>query len=179
MVKLYREFRLKDGRRVILRTPMWEDLDDLMELINSLVEEEALIVINRKVTREEEAEWLSEHLVNIEKGRAIVVTAEIGGKVIGNSEVTKLGGNQSHVGILGIIVAKEYRDLGIGMRMLETLIEESRKTGLKLLVLDMLSTNARARHVYEKVGFKEAGRVPKMVFTKEGYIDVIRMYLEL
>lgn len=91
MVKLYREFRLKDGRRVILMTPMWEDLDDLMELINPLVEEEALIVINRKVTREEEAEWLSEHLVNIEKGRAIVVTVEIGGKVIGNSEVTKLG----------------------------------------------------------------------------------------
>lgn len=63
--------------------------------------------------------------------------------------------------------------------MLETLIEESRKTGLKLLVLDMLSTNARARHVYEKVGFKEAGRVPKMGFTKEGHVNVIRMYLEL
>lgn len=179
MTKVYGEFRLKDGRKAVLRNPKWGDLDDLTELNNSLVEEGAPIAMNRRLAREEEAEWLAEHLVKIEKGKIIGVVAEIEGKVIGNSEVTRLGGNQSHVGILGVIVAKEYRDLGVGTKMLETLIEESRGAGLKLLVLDVFSTNPRARHVYEKVGFKEAGRVPKMGFIKEGYVDVIRMYLEL
>jgi hypothetical protein len=30
-------FTAKDGREVILRTPKWEDIDDLLELINSLI----------------------------------------------------------------------------------------------------------------------------------------------
>lgn len=37
--KILLSFTAKDGRQVILRTPRWEDLDDLVELINSLVEE--------------------------------------------------------------------------------------------------------------------------------------------
>ena len=82
------------------------------------------------------------------------------------------------MGLLGIIVARE-RNRGIGTKMLETLIKESRKAGLRLLILDVLSTNTRARHVYEKVGFREAGVIPKMACTREGYDDVVRMYLEL
>jgi ribosomal protein S18 acetylase RimI-like enzyme len=63
--------------------------------------------------------------------------------------------------------------------MLKTLIEESKKAGLKLLVLDVLSTNTKVRHVYEKVGFREARVIPKMAHTSEGYDDLIRIYLEL
>lgn len=43
---------------MILRTPRWEDLDDLLELINSLVEEKAGIVRTEKVSRQEEIDWL-------------------------------------------------------------------------------------------------------------------------
>lgn len=179
MARVYCEFFLENGSKVVLRSPRWEDLDDLTRLINSLVEEGAPITMDRIISREEEAEWLAGRLANIEKGRTIMVVAEVNGKVVGNSEMNRLGGHQSHVGLLGIIVAREYRDRGIGTKMLETLIEESRKAGLKLLVLDALSTNTRARHVYEKVGFREAGVIPKMARTREGYDDVIRMYIEL
>ena len=48
----------RDGRKVILRTPKWEDLGDLLELINSLVEEKADIVRTEKVLRQEEIDWL-------------------------------------------------------------------------------------------------------------------------
>jgi hypothetical protein len=35
-------FTAKNGRTVVLRKPKWEDLDDLLDFINSLVEEERL-----------------------------------------------------------------------------------------------------------------------------------------
>ncbi|MEM3747425.1 MAG: GNAT family N-acetyltransferase [Thermoproteota archaeon] len=171
-MKKFGEYQLSDGRRLVLRSPRWEDLDDLLELINSVVEEEADIIVNRKVTREE-AEWLARFLTNIEKGRTIGVVAEVDGKVVGNSEVTRGAGAQSHVGFLGIIIAREYRDLGIGTRMLETLVEESRRAGLRLLVLDVYASNTRARHVYSRLGFMEAGTIPRMAFKKEGYVDVV------
>ena len=37
--KILHRFTAKDGQEVTLRTPKWEDLDDFMEYINSLVEE--------------------------------------------------------------------------------------------------------------------------------------------
>jgi RimJ/RimL family protein N-acetyltransferase len=61
------EFSVKDGRKVVLRTPRWEDLDELLGLINSLVEEKAEIVISDKLTQEEEADWLADLLVRLEK----------------------------------------------------------------------------------------------------------------
>ena len=37
--KIIRKFVTKDGKNVIFRTPILEDLDDFLELINSLVDE--------------------------------------------------------------------------------------------------------------------------------------------
>jgi len=54
--RVFRKFPARDGQEVILRTPRREDLDDLMELINSLVDEKAEIARTVKVTREEEVE---------------------------------------------------------------------------------------------------------------------------
>lgn len=42
--RVIRTFVAHDGRKVVLRTPRWEDLDDLAEMINSLVEEKADII---------------------------------------------------------------------------------------------------------------------------------------
>lgn len=169
----------KDGRKVVLREPRWEDLDDLLDFINSLVEEGADIMRETPVTREEEADWLGKRLASIEKREIIGVVAEVDGKVVANSEVGKRRGSRSHVGILGIAVKRGYRRIGIGRELMKTLIEESRKAGLKVLVLDVLDSNTAAKRLYAKMGFKDAGRVPKGFFKKGKYIDLLRMTLEL
>jgi len=83
--KVPREFVAKDGRKVVLRKPRWEDLDDLLDFINSLVEESADIMRETPVTKKEEAEWLERRLASIAKGETIGVVAEVDGKVVGNS----------------------------------------------------------------------------------------------
>ncbi|MCD6242764.1 hypothetical protein J7K06_03650 [Candidatus Bathyarchaeota archaeon] len=35
--QIIQTFTLKDGRKAVIRAPRWEDLDDLMDFINSLV----------------------------------------------------------------------------------------------------------------------------------------------
>jgi RimJ/RimL family protein N-acetyltransferase len=177
---LYRIFNAKDGRRVVLRALRFEDLDDLLERVNSLVEEGAEIALDEKLTREAEAEWLAKQLVAQEKGERIFVAAEVGHKIIANSSVDRFSHRcEAHKGMLGIAIGSGYRDIGIGTEMMAVLIEESRKAGLKLLVLGVFETNNRARHVYEKLGFKEIGRVPKGIFRNGRYIDEIRMALFL
>ena len=71
----------------MLRTPKWEDLDDLLELINSLAEEKAEIVVDEKLSREHEAEWLSGALLSLEKGQIFFLIAEVDGNVVASSDL--------------------------------------------------------------------------------------------
>lgn len=172
-------FIAKDGRKVVLRPPKWEDLEGLMEYINSLVDEKAEIVLTKKVTREEEAEWLAKRLISIDKSDVIHVVAEVNGEVVAGAEVGKQKYRMSHVGMLGIGIKSGFRGIGIGTVIMKTLIEESRKAGLKVLVLDVFDTNNIAKELYEKMGFKEAGKIPKGICKNGKYIDLVRMALEL
>ncbi len=44
---------------------------------------------------------------------------------------------------------------------MKELIRQARKFGKKLALLEVFEPNSRARHVYEKTGFREVGRIPK------------------
>ncbi|MEM3699619.1 MAG: GNAT family N-acetyltransferase [Candidatus Bathyarchaeia archaeon] len=158
-----------------MRTPKWEDLDDLLELINSLVEEGAEIIRNEKVSREEEIDWLSKTLASLEKEEIFFLVAEVDGKVIASSDIRPLRWVERHVGVLGIIVKSGFRDVGIGTEMMKTLVEQAYKMGLKVLTLSAFATNKRAIHVYEKAGFVQTGVIPRKHFKDGRYIDEIIM----
>ena len=174
-----RTFRAKDGRSVVLRSVRWEDLDDLIEFIDSLADEGVDILRTERVTRDEEAEWLGRRLARVDKGELIDAVAEVDGKIVANSEVQKRTGMMSHIGDLGIGIKSGYRGIGIGTEIMKTLIDESKHVGLRVLVLDHFTTNKPARALYEKMGFKETGRIPKGICKKGKYIDLIRMVREL
>jgi len=174
-----RKFKAKDGRKVVLRPIKWEDLDDCVEFINSLVEEGADILVDTKVSREGEADWLGKRLARAVKGEIIDLIAEVDGKVVANSEVEKRSGLMSHVGYLGIGIKADYRGIGIGTQIMQALKEESKKAGLKILVLDTFATNETAQALYRKMSFQDAGRIPKAIYKNGKYIDLIRMTLEL
>ncbi|MCD6371765.1 MAG: hypothetical protein J7L39_03545 [Candidatus Aenigmarchaeota archaeon] len=52
------KFIAKDGKKILVRYPKFSDWKDLMELINSAVEEGAFILANKKFKPKEEKEWL-------------------------------------------------------------------------------------------------------------------------
>ena len=85
--EILKKFTTVDGIKVILRTPRWKDLDDMLELINSLVEERAEIYVTQKFTRELEAEWLLKALSLLEKDEKLFLVAEIDEKVVASSEL--------------------------------------------------------------------------------------------
>jgi len=91
-----RTFSAKDGRRVVLRTPKFEDLDDCLEVINSLVDEGADIGREVKASRDEEADWLAKKLAEVEQEKTIFIVAEVDGRFAGSSEVSwKTGCDES------------------------------------------------------------------------------------
>jgi len=171
--KIVRSFFAKDGRKVVLRTPKWENLDDFLEIINSLVDEGADILRTERVSKEEEIDFLSKVLSRLEKDEMFYLVAEVDGKVVAVSEISKRGGYEKHVGVIGIAIRNGFRDLGIGTEIMKTLVEQAQKMGLNVLTLSAFATNKPAIHVYEKVGFVQTGTIPKKHFKEGKYIDEI------
>lgn len=171
-----KEFVTRNGKRVKLRTIRWEDLDELLSMINSLVDEGADIVMSARVSREAEIDWLARALTRLEKDEVVYVVAEVEGEVVANSEISRgMSEYEKHTGNIGIAIKDGYRDLGIGTEMMNVLIEQSKTLGISVLILTAFASNERAIHVYKKVGFTVAGSIPKRFFKAGKYIDELVM----
>ncbi|MEM4727137.1 MAG: GNAT family N-acetyltransferase [Candidatus Bathyarchaeia archaeon] len=170
-----RSFVARDGRSVVLRAPRWSDLDDMLEFINSLVDERAEIAATEKKTREEEVDWLASLLSDVEKDRRVAIAAEVDGRFIGLVEVTPEKGSSAHVGVLGIAVKGGYRDVGIGTEMMKEAEDQAKRMGIEIVILDVFASNSRARHLYEKLGYSVVGCIPRFFKRNGAYIDRIIM----
>jgi ribosomal protein S18 acetylase RimI-like enzyme len=176
---ILREFEASDGRKVVLRTPTWEDLDDMLDFINSLVEEEAMILMETKQTRKQEVDWLACALSNMEKDRQVRVVAEVDGRMVGQCEIALGAGRKSHLGTLGISVKQGYRDVGIGQELMREAERHGGRLGVEKVLLEVFATNERAIHVYEKMGYSVVGCVPGAVKHKGEYVDALYMVKEV
>ncbi len=177
--KIIKTFTSKKNNNVIVRYPIWEDLDAMIEFANGLVAEDTFVMLNEKQTRESEAKWMADSFAAIETGKKIQLVAEVNGRYAGNCEIRIHDKRQTHVGDIGISLGADYRDEGVGHELLSALIQEGKKAGLKLLILHCFETNVRALHLYEKLGFKRAGLVPGVYAYKGNYIGEVTLYLPL
>jgi RimJ/RimL family protein N-acetyltransferase len=172
---VFRKFKDREGREVTLRAPRWSDLDDMLEFINSLVDEETYIIMESKVTREQEVEWLAGKLSNLENDKEIVVAAEVDGRFVGQTEIAPKSGRSRHVGVFGIALKEGYRDAGIGTELMRESESQAHRLDLEIISLDVFANNARGRHLYEKMGFAQVGLEPRQVKMGGEYVDNIIM----
>ena len=63
-----------------------------------------------------------------------------------------LRGTRAWIGGMGVTPAARRR--GIGERIMKQLIAQAREAGVQTLLLEVLEENARARQLYEKLGFR-------------------------
>ena len=174
-----RTYKTKDGREVTLRAPRWSDLDNLLNFVNSLVEEGVEIGCNKKITRAYEAEYLAKSLIELGKDKKIAIVAEVGSKFAGQLEVQFPSGAARHVGSLVISLKQNYRGLGIGTEMMKEAEVQSRRLGLKLITLEVFATNQGAIRLYKRLGYDIVGKIPKGFLKDNQYIDKIIMVKDL
>ena len=78
--------------------------------------------------------------------------------------------------IYNVAVKKEFRNQGIGHQMLTALLENSKHRGITSLTLEVRYSNAPAIHLYESLGFENAG-IRKDFYTKPNE-DAVIMWLK-
>ncbi|MGJ4948583.1 GNAT family N-acetyltransferase [Bradyrhizobium sp. HKCCYLS20291] len=92
-------------------------------------------------------------LNNIEQGYPQFVALSAG-EVVGWCDVTpKSGPIDARIGVLGMGLMPQFRQQGIGTRMMVAALEAARRTGFSRVELTVYRGNADAIRLYQKAGF--------------------------
>ncbi len=180
---IYKRFVLANGDRVTLRVVRPEDVDNLLRFFNGLVDEKKddresrlHAGFDKKFNRSQEAQYIREVLDRVEKDEAVNIIADIGDKIVASGGVARGKYDDTHRhGSLGLTVSQEYRGHGIGSRIIQTLVAESRRLGLKSIDVEFLAINKSAERAYKRAGFKKAGIIPSKIFRNGEYFDAMIM----
>jgi len=170
------EITLRDGRTVVVRPARMEDADSTLRNVNRVGKEDVYIMIEEVPSLDEERRWLSA----FDGVRSVLFVATAGGEVIGATDCH--GGTfpkDSHVGGIGIAIQDGWREVGLGRRMMERVLEWMRARGFAKAELAVFATNLRARRLYESLGFEEEGVRRRHVRIRGEYVDEALMGLWL
>jgi RimJ/RimL family protein N-acetyltransferase len=182
----YSVFKTNDGRVITLRPLRHGDLDALVPFANSFVRERkwnrdlGITSMERRMTKADEKKFLDKTLRDRAKRRRVSVAAFDGDRLVGHCDVMgRSSRDERHTGLLGIVVVEGYRGAGLGEKMIRTALGQASKLGIWAIELEVFGTNAPAKHLYEKLGFKTVGIIPKKVLRDGRFTDMIQMYIHL
>ena len=138
-----------------------------------------LVSLRKKPTLSEELQWFANLYKNVEEGKTVATVAEDASRAVGMCEVEGLrpGSDVSHRGVLGLVVAKEYRGKGIGTELMRLTLEKCRGK-FEVIELSVFSIN-KAKKLYERFGFRTYGHNPHAIKRAGRYYEEDLMLLKL
>ena len=176
-------FTLKDGRATVLRSPLVSDAEVMLDFIKKASGETEFLMNYPEefegYTLEREEAFIrgSNDSVN-----GVMLACFVEGVFAGNCQIVfRTGLKEMHRASVAIAILREYWDLGIGTRMFMELFRiAERHGGIKQIELDFIEGNTRARHLYEKMGFRITGMKPDAIRLKSGaFVNEYMMVKEL
>ena len=165
------EFQLKDGRKALIRSPKDEDIQGVLDYLRISAGETEFILRYPeecgKYTPEGEKALFDR--VNASDHEAMLVCL-VEGKVAGNCQIMwSTGMKTRHRASVAIALLKAYWGQGIGTRLFREMIRIAEANEQLLqMELDFVEGNARARALYEKMGFRITGVRPNAIRLKDG-----------
>jgi RimJ/RimL family protein N-acetyltransferase len=166
----------------IIREARPEDAESIIAYLQDLAEEPGIDLLwapgEFNFSVEDEQKVIRDHAA---ADNSILLVGEAGGRIIAVMNCT--GGRRKanrHAASLGISIHKDWRDQGLGHRLMATCVDWARGTGIVTRIeLEVFARNARAIHLYEKFGFETEGHLRKAFYKNDEYIDAFIMALLL
>jgi RimJ/RimL family protein N-acetyltransferase len=175
------EILLKDGKKLILRKPLIEDAENIVNYLNLVGGESNNLLFGKDEFRfnvEQEKEFIK----NINNDmNSIMILGLINNIIV---SVALISGNNrkriAHNSELAISVKKDFWNAGIGRAVMNELIHFVKEHDtIKIISLGVKASNLKAINMYEKCGFIKVG-IHKNYFNINGEFDdeiLMDMYL--
>lgn len=162
---------------LIIRNAAPKDLPAILEIVNQAILTTTAIYDYEERTLEEQTAWFNKM---IEDGMPVIV-AELEKEVIGYGSYNifrpKIGYRFSveH----SIYLNEKSRGVGVGGRLLGSLIQRARESGLHTMIAGIDASNSGSIKFHEKYGFVEKGYLREVAYKFDQWLDLVFMQLVL
>ncbi len=170
-----REFVAGD-KNVTLRLMRPDDRDQILSFAQGLPPND-LLFLRLDITQPEAVdEWIA----NVEAGRTTTLLAEVDGKMAGYASVHHNDALWTrHMGEIRVLVSSDFRQLGLGKRLVNEIFLVGKALGLKKLTVKMTPDQKGARTTFERLGFHLEALLADYVVDHEGKTrDMLIMSLD-
>lgn len=172
MIQQYR-YKTKDDKEVLIRSMREEDIDRIIDIVDSIASEK-IFIANEGV---KDRDLFKRFTVRrIEKGIWVLLVAQLEGKIVGHANV-QIGHLQKnkHTAYVATVISNPYRSIGIGSALMDASEKIAKLKGIEKLHLSVFSINEIAKKAYERWGFKTEAILSKQFKIEGQYVDEIYM----
>jgi RimJ/RimL family protein N-acetyltransferase len=147
-----KQIMLFNGKLATVRPMEGTDEKELLDFFRRLPEEDRFYLKDDVTSLEVIDQWAR----NINFFRTFPLLAIVDGKIVADATLhQKRPGGRRHVGEIRIAVDTEYRDQGMGTKMVKELIEVAYLRRLELVTMELVEgREAKAIGVAERLGFE-------------------------
>ena len=159
---------------IVIRKYREEDLAAMAEIWNEVVEDGIAFPQTEKLDIDGARDFFAAQTYN--------GVAEVGGKVVGLYILHPNNiGRCGHIANASYAVASSARGLHIGEKLVLDCLKEAKAHGFRVMQFNaVVATNTHARHLYERIGFRQLGTIPGGFLMKDGhYEDICPYYFDL
>jgi RimJ/RimL family protein N-acetyltransferase len=181
-----KEFTTKDGRIATIRDLSVSDATAMLRFANQLAREKktnrdlGVASFDRRLTQKEETKFVRAMVKGVKERRGANAVAFVDGQPVGECTLSRrIPGDMHHTGTIGIVVLDGFRGIGIGERLMTEVLRKSRRLGVWLVELEVVTGNEPAVRLYEKLGFRQVGVIPNKILRDGKHRDIISMYTDL
>lgn len=160
---------------VLIKKYNRNDIDQMKNIWNEVVEEGVAFPQTECLTETSAAEFFSQQTYC---GVAVNRDGEILGLyILHPNNIGRCG----HISNASYAVSSKHRGLHIGEKLVKDCIEQAHTHGFRILQFNaVVASNIHARHLYERLGFKQLGVIPKGFCMKDGrFEDICPYYIEV
>jgi len=158
-----------------IRPAINADRDAIWNIFHEIIVADDTYALDPQMPREEAlAYWF--------RADTHTYVAEEDGGVVGTYILRpNQSGPGSHVANAAFMVARDAEGAGVGRRMAEHCLSEARRMGFRGMQFNfVISTNTRAIHLWNQLGFEIVGTLPGAFrHPEKGYVDVYVMFRSL
>lgn len=174
-----KEIKLKNGKTAILRSPIKEDAQAMIDYLNIIGGESDFITFGKNefsMSVEAEQDYI-ERINSMDNSKNVLIIIE--DEIVGIASITSVQKERmKHNGTLGISIRKKYWDIGLGSEIMNYLIDWAKSNKItKKINLLVREDNIRGVKLYEKFGFEKEGLLKKDICVNGIYYNTIAMGL--
>ncbi|MGG2466481.1 GNAT family N-acetyltransferase [Paraclostridium bifermentans] len=174
-----KEIKLKNGKTAILRSPIKEDAQAMIDYLNIIGGESDFITFGKNefsMNVEAEQNYI-ERINSMDNSKNVLIIIE--DEIVGIASITSVQKERmKHNGTLGISIRKKYWGIGLGSEIMAYLIDWAKSNKItKKINLLVREDNIKGVKLYEKFGFEKEGLLKKDICVNGVYYNTITMGL--